>query len=128
MGYCMLLLVTTGYWGGVVDGTGVHWSAIGGIRGTGGYCRVIGVPGVLGVIEDTVWYCGVLWGIEGNCWALLGTAGHYWALLGTAGYCWVLLDTTGYWGYECILGEGGGTGGTLGYCKVLQGTGATGGY
>ena len=40
----MLLLVTTGY-SGVVDGTEVHWSAIGGTKGTGGHCGVIGVPG-----------------------------------------------------------------------------------
>ena len=101
-GYCMVLLVTAGYFW-VLGGTVGYWVVLGctevhkgATKGTGG-----GYLTFWGVIENTVWYCRVLWG--------------------TAGYCQVLLGT------RCILGEGGGTGGTLEYCMVLWVLGLLGG-
>jgi len=62
VGYCMVLLVTFGYW--VVLGcTEVH---LGVTRGWG--------------------YCGVLRGTAGYCWALLDTTGFCQVLHGTTGY------------------------------------------
>ena len=93
----MVLLVTTGHWG-VLGGTGVHWGVNRGTRelpSTGGYW---GYWGYWGVIENTVWYCGALWGTAGTA--------------STAGYCGILLGTTGYWGHWVN------TGGRRRYCRV----------
>ena len=89
-GYCMVLLITAGYfWVLVVlRCIEVHW----------------------GVTRGTLEYCGVLQGTAGHCWVLPGTAWYYWLLGatrcilvqgGVLGVHWDTARYCGYWGVLC---------------------------
>ena len=78
VGYCWVLLCTTGYWG-VFGGIGCSWGTGGTDRHCGGTARQCGGTTeywvALEVIEIIEEYCGILWGTVRYCWVLQGAGG-----------------------------------------------------
>ncbi len=99
--YCGVLHGTAGYYR-VLGGTGVHWGALVGTEGTGGFWGYSVVPEgalenywVLGLLGRTGGYMGVLGSIRGYC-GVLGSKRRYCGVLwGSLGYCSILLGTAG---------------------------------
>ena len=108
--YCGVLHGTAGYYR-VLGGTGVHWGALVGTEGTGGFWGYSVVPegalenywvlGLLGHTGGTWGYWEVLGGTVGSWGVKGGTVGYCGVLWGIVVYSWVLLGSTGYWGCTC---------------------------
>ena len=99
--YCGVLHSSAGYYR-VLSGTWVHWGALVGTEGTGGFWGYSVVPEgalenywVLGLLGCTRGYMGVLGSIRGYC-GVLGSKMRYCGVLwGSVGYCSILLGTAG---------------------------------